>query len=214
MKQILLAIVLIALPVAVFTVAYEILAPHTSSGTGVKLGDLKVFSSIVSDVQTLVNDGDSKGASLRITDLETAWDEAEGVMRPLNQTAWNKIDAAIDRALDEIRTPKPDVPKVQNALMNLRLALANPYGDEDASAAQVGVKLVTGIAVTDVSGYPLPCEGMLRTLKGAIESGRIPKAQLAQANELRDRAIERCNADDDRRADEFVAQALSLAVTQ
>lgn len=214
MKQVLLAVLLIAFPVAVFATAYGMFVPHTSSGSGATLGDLKTFSSIVSDVQTLVNNSDTIGASRRITDLETAWDDSEGVMRPLNEAAWNRVDTAIDLALDEIRNPKPDMVAAKKALANLASVLANPYEDEDIVAAQAGVRLIAGIAVTDATGYPLACEEMLRTLKAALDNEGIPKAKFAEASDLRDKAIERCNADDDRRADEFVAQALSLAAIQ
>lgn len=211
MKQILLALFLIALPVSVFTLAFQFLGPQSTPSPGADLGDLSGFSAIVSDVQSLVSTGDAVAASRRITDLETAWDNAEDSMRPLNQAAWSKIDTAIDEALDEIRTPKPNATAVNKALANLTKTLASPYDNVDSDVAGGGARMVAGVAVTDATGYPLACEGMLRKLSAAMDAGKIPKNSLVEAGELRDKAIERCNADDDRRADEFVARALSLA---
>jgi hypothetical protein len=50
---------------------------------------------------------------------------------------------------------------------------------------------------------------MLTDLRDGITAGR-GTASAAQIADLQAKALERCNADDDRRADDFSAQALAL----
>ncbi len=69
--------------------------------------------------------------------------------------------------------------------------------------------LVSGIAVTDETGRALPCEVMLKTLREAL-AAKPPAAAATQVSDLQAKALERCNADDDRNADAFTAQALAL----
>ena len=73
--------------------------------------------------------------------------------------------------------------------------------------------MVGGIAVTDGSGRALPCEVMLKDVAAAIASTTLAAAEKATATDLQTKALERCNADDDSRADEFSAQALVLLTT-
>src|SRR4051794_8826748 len=98
MKQILLAIVLIAVPVALFS-GYELYMPGRAVAATSGLGDMSAFKTIIADVQALADKGDLPGAAKRITDFESAWDEAETAIRPLDQTAWGNVDFAADSAL-------------------------------------------------------------------------------------------------------------------
>ncbi|WP_052675374.1 hypothetical protein [Agrobacterium arsenijevicii] len=124
MRQILLAIALIAAPVAAFT-SFE-LYTSTAPAETVGLGDLSSFRTIIADVQTLASKGDLAGAAKRITDYETAWDQAETAIRPLNQHDWSNIDAASDTALKALRQSSPSADKVSKALAALMTVLGNP----------------------------------------------------------------------------------------
>ena len=125
MKQILLAIVLIAVPVALFG-GYEFYAVRTAVAAEGGLGDLSNFETIVADVQALVDKGDIPAAAKRITDYETAWDGAETAIRPLNPTQWGNIDAANDAAFSTIRKANPDPAAVKAALSALMATLTDP----------------------------------------------------------------------------------------
>ena len=96
---------------------------------------------------------------------------------------------------------------MKRAVADLVTILDNPYG---AVAPAGGIVTVSGVAITDETGHPLPCEDMLRTLAAAFDEGRVAPDKQTPAKELQAKAIERCNADDDRHADEFAAQALAL----
>ena len=125
LKQILLAIALVALPVGLFS-GYELSTTHGAAAAQVGLGDLSAFKTIVADVQAMVDKGDIAGGAKRITDYETAWDQAETAIRPLNQTQWGNIDSANDAAFSAIRKSKPDPAAVKDALATLMATLNDP----------------------------------------------------------------------------------------
>lgn len=125
MKQLLLALMLIALPVALFS-GYEFYTARTAQAASTGLGDLSTFKTIISDVQGLASKGDIAGAARRITDFETAWDQAETAIRPLDQTQWGNIDTAADGALKAVRAPQPQPDKVRSALAVLMAELTDP----------------------------------------------------------------------------------------
>ena len=214
MKQFVLAIFLILVPVAVFS-AYQIYVvkpPLTVSVTTSSLGDLSQFKAIISDVQAIAAKGDLVAAEKRATDFETAWDDAQAKLRPLDSAAWGEIDDAADVTFKALRATAPDAQTVTTALAALASALDNS-GQVATSAAQVaGTPVqVAGIAVSDSSGHAIPCEEMIKNLRGVIDGGKIGKSNIDAANGLLSKATERCNADDDTLADEFSAQGLALA---
>lgn len=208
MRQFLLASVLIAIPVAGFTFVEMHMAPASSAAisTG-SLGDLSAYETIVADTRQIVASGDLSRAEARITDFETLWDEAETDMRPKAPEAWGNVDSAADAALASLRLGRVDPVKADNALAVLAATLERPAG---VSADRKSVELVSGIQVTDTSGHALPCEAMLADLKTALANGSIGSSNQTIAADLQAKATERCNADDDVRADSFAAQALAL----
>ena len=51
---------------------------------------------------------------------------------------------------------------------------------------------------------------MLKDVRAAKATAKLNEADKAQVDQLEAKGVERCNADDDKRADEFFAQALKL----
>ena len=80
--------------------------PHASLTA--PLGDLGPFQLIAEDTLRIVKTGDLRAAKTRIRDLEAAWDSAEGKLRRMNPDTWKSVDKAIDRALSQLRSGKPD----------------------------------------------------------------------------------------------------------
>ena len=200
LRQILLAVALIAAPVAVFS-AWEVWVappPQLASAPNA-LGDMTPFKTIVTDVQASAAKGDLAAAATRITDLETAWDDGEDKLRPLDEAQWGGVDGKIDAALKALRATAPQAATVTVA------ALQTALDDPGAAVGTGGVQMVSGIAVTDAGGHPISCEVMLTEL--ASQLALKPNTEAAS---LQAKATERCNADDDAHADAFSAQALAL----
>ena len=219
MRNLLLSAALIAAPVAVFAAAYTIVTPNaaeTAGGTatapaqGPSLGDMQRFIQIVSDTQAIAGTGDFTAAEKRITDFETAWDDAEPKLRPVNTAAWGNVDTAADAALDALRASAPDAASVDATLADLQAELADPSRAPGGAGSAAGGATVAGVATTDANGHPVPCEVMLDKLRSALQSPGLPDAKKAKATSLQAKGTERCNADDDKRADAFFAQGIAL----
>ncbi len=213
MKQIPLALILIAAPVALFFAGNAYLVPHPAEAAAAakpsqSLGDLSALKTIIADVDKIANTGDIVAAEKRITDFESAWDDAQSKLQALNAEAWGVVDGAADKVLKALRAKSPDTAKVAETLTALSVALDNPDG---VPAAAGGELKVSGIVVSDANGHALPCEVMIKSLKEAITTNKIAQANSAAANDFVAKALERCNADDDTHADEFSAQGLALA---
>ena len=208
MKQTLLASGLIAAAVFLFIVGRMFLpgaAPEVAA-----LGDLTGMMAIVGDVTAIAKTGDMVAAKARIADLETAWDDAEAAMRPMNPDAWGRVDEATDAALSALRAKVPDAAIVEANLATLAATMADP-GTGGAVAG--GVVMIGDIAVTDGNRHPLPCEAMLADVTAAA-SARPPTGEAAaKVADLVAKATERCNADDDRHSDAFSAAALQALQT-
>jgi hypothetical protein len=100
------------------------------------LGDLSAFRTITQDTLNLVNAGNQSGASTRITDLETAWDNGEARLKPKDKAAWTEIDGKIDTVLREVRSTSPNPGREKNALTTLVGALGQPASTGAPTAGQ------------------------------------------------------------------------------
>ena len=207
MKQILLASALIAIPVAAFFAGNAFLFSPQAEATN-SLGDLAVMKGIIVDVDKIANTGDMATAEKRITDFESAWDDAQPKLQAIDGLAWGVVDGASDKALKALRAKTPDAANVATTLTALLAALDNPSG---APALAGGELKVSGILVSDANGHALPCEVMIKSLKDAVSANKIPADKVVAATDFVTKALERCNADDDTHADEFSAQGLALA---
>ena len=89
------------------------------AGPNAALGDLSSFRTITQDMLNLVNTGDQSGATSRATDLETAWDQAQGRLKARDDAAWTRIDGKIDEVLTQARASTPDPNAERDALTAL-----------------------------------------------------------------------------------------------
>ena len=85
--------------------------------------DLATFHTLAQDTLGLVTDGDQVAASTRITDLETAWDDARPRLEPLDEAAWTFLDSEMDDALSTVRADPADAVGAQVALEALIASL-------------------------------------------------------------------------------------------
>lgn len=55
-----------------------------------------------------------------------------------------------------------------------------------------------------------PCEDKLVELRTAIAASKLDAAGMQKVKDLEAKGVERCNADDDTRADAFFAEAMTI----
>ena len=70
--------------------------------------EIAKFRIIAQDTLSRVQAGDQAAATARIKDLETAWDDDEATLRPMDETVWHALDGQIDSILEALRAGQPD----------------------------------------------------------------------------------------------------------
>ena len=85
--------------------------------------EIAKFRTIAQDTLAKVQAGDQADATARIKDLETAWDDDEATLRPMDETAWHVLDGRIDGVLKALRASKPDPATETQTLTALLAAL-------------------------------------------------------------------------------------------
>jgi uncharacterized membrane-anchored protein len=81
------------------------------------------YRTITADTLSKVQASDQPGATARIKDLETAWDDDQATLQPMDDTTWTAIDGRIDTVLKALRASTPDPATEQQALNELLSAL-------------------------------------------------------------------------------------------
>jgi uncharacterized membrane-anchored protein len=82
--------------------------PPGQATTKFPAGEVAKFRTVVQDTLGKVQAGDQAGAKARIKDLETAWDDDEPTLKPMDDATWTALDGQIDTALKAVRKSSPD----------------------------------------------------------------------------------------------------------
>ncbi len=101
----------------------------SSVSTAKPLGDLSAFRKIAEDMLRLVRAGDMAGAKSRAGDLETAWDNAQARLRPMNPEKWTLMDNAIDDVLKKVRSTQANGAESSASLESL-IAVINTLDNQ------------------------------------------------------------------------------------
>ncbi len=91
----------------------------SASNPSAPLGDMSAFVAISRDTLNLLNAGKQSDATTRVTDLESAWDNAQSTLKRRNDSAWHGVDDKIDAVLRELRSTSPNLPSEKAALKAL-----------------------------------------------------------------------------------------------
>jgi uncharacterized membrane-anchored protein len=81
------------------------------------------FRTIAQDTLAKVQAGDQTDTRTRIKDLETAWDDDQATLQPLDDNAWRVLDGRIDSVLKAVRASQPDPATETQTLTALLTAL-------------------------------------------------------------------------------------------
>ena len=84
------------------------LPPGQSATANFPPAEVAKFRTISQDTLGKVQAGDQSGATARIKDLETAWDDDQATLQPLDDTGWTVLDGQIDNVLTAVRASNPD----------------------------------------------------------------------------------------------------------
>jgi hypothetical protein len=84
------------------------LAPGQSAIANFPPAEVARLRVIVQDTLAKVQAGDQAGAIARIKDLETAWDDDQSTLQPMDYTGWTVLDGQIDKVLTSLRASQPD----------------------------------------------------------------------------------------------------------
>lgn len=95
-------------------------ASTTGGAAASPLGDMSEFIVITQDTLGKLTAGDQAGATTRITDLESAWDNAQATLRRRNPDEWTAVDDRIDTVLRELRSTSPN-PATETAALEALL---------------------------------------------------------------------------------------------
>jgi uncharacterized membrane-anchored protein len=85
--------------------------------------DVANFRTITQDTLAKVNAGDQTGATSRVKDLETAWDDGQSELQPMDDATWTAVDGRIDAVLTSLRDGSPNPATEKHALDDLLTAL-------------------------------------------------------------------------------------------
>jgi len=79
-----------------------------------------------------------------------------------------------------------------------------------AIAASLAGMMFAASGLTAHAAQTVPCEDALKELRAAEASAKVGDKEMQAIKDLEAKGIERCNADDDKRADGFFADAMKL----
>ena len=104
-QLVVVAVVLLGASGAGYAARRTQLANHAEASVSLAapLGDLSLFRQIAADLLSAEQAGNVPAAKSRADDLETAWDNAQAAMQPMNPQKWALMDNAIDDVLKRVR---------------------------------------------------------------------------------------------------------------
>ena len=65
-------------------------------------------------------------------------------------------------------------------------------------------------SISSANAMSAPCEDMLKTLVETMKTAKLNDADMKKVTDLKAKAEERCTAEDDKRSDGFVADAMKI----
>jgi uncharacterized membrane-anchored protein len=140
------------------------------------LGDLSAFRKIAEDMLSLVRAGDMSGAKSRANDLETAWDNGQARLRPMNEEKWTLMDNAIDDVLTKVRSTQQNGAQTSASLESF-ITVMDTLGNQNSQLQnQSPVSVLPTKPLGDLSAFRKIAEDMLRLVRARDLSGAKSRA--------------------------------------
>jgi hypothetical protein len=98
-------------------------ATAAPAGADFDFGDLLEFRLMAEEALVLAKGGDLSAAKKQIKVLGSAWNDAEGELRPRGPASWTAIDKAMDRAIETLHATTPYAAASTAAIEKLIAAL-------------------------------------------------------------------------------------------
>lgn len=87
----------------------------------------------------------------------------------------------------------------------------NPFPERNLPMRSLLLAGLVAFAVSPAfAAGSTPCEDTLKDLRAAEASANVDAATMTKVAELEAKGVERCNADDDQRANAFFTEAMAL----
>ena len=99
------------------------LPPGQSATANFPPAEVTKFRTITQDMLAKVQAGDQNATTARAKDLETAWDDDQATLQPMDDTAWTVLDGKIDAVLTAVHAHNPDSTTTTQTLTALSTAL-------------------------------------------------------------------------------------------
>lgn len=81
--------------------------------------ETKEFKALIKATLKALAAGKQTEMVAKLTDLETAWDDQEKVLRPKSEAAWTLLDKTLDQGISALRSSHVNLPKGKAALEDL-----------------------------------------------------------------------------------------------
>lgn len=81
--------------------------------------ETKQFKALTKATITALDAGKNTEMIAKLTDLETAWDDDEKVLKPKDAATWTLLDVTLDKAISALRSSRTNIPKGKAALEDL-----------------------------------------------------------------------------------------------
>jgi hypothetical protein len=97
-------------------------APKTASEAPAAIytaAETKEFKALAKATLAALAAGKQTEMVAKLTDLETAWDDQEKVLRPKDEATWTLLDKTLDKGISALRSSHTNLAKGQAALEDL-----------------------------------------------------------------------------------------------
>ena len=106
---------------ALLAFAASVTAADTPSTIGriYSSAEIAEFKTLAKATVEALASGKQSEMVAKLTDLETAWDDKETVLRPRDEATWTLLDKTLDKAISDLRSSHTDLSKGNAALSDL-----------------------------------------------------------------------------------------------